>query len=117
MALLNSFLSWRMKKRIHQIELFLKYPHDVQGEVFHKLIQSAQNTEFGKKYSYSDIKTPKQFKERVPVVNYDAFKPWIQRVMQGEQNVIWNTEIKWFAKSSGTTSDKSKFIPVSKEAI
>src|SRR5438552_1432517 len=115
MALLNSILSWWMKKRIHQIELFLKYPHDVQSEVFLKLIQSAQDTEFGKKYSFSDIKTPKQFRERVPITDYDSFKPWIQRVLQGEQNIIWNTEIKWFAKSSGTTSDKSKFIPVSKE--
>ncbi|MBK5286039.1 MAG: GH3 auxin-responsive promoter family protein [Bacteroidia bacterium] len=117
MALLNSFLSWWMKKRIHQIELFLKYPHDVQRDVFQKLIQSAQNTEFGKKYSYSEIKTPKQFKERVPITDYDSLKPYIQRTMQGEQNILWNTEIKWFAKSSGTTSDKSKFIPVSHEAI
>jgi hypothetical protein len=117
MALLNSFLSWWMKKRIHQIELFLKYPHDVQREVFQKLIQSAQNTEYGKKYSYSDIKNPTQFKERVPIVNYDGLKAYIQRTMQGEQNILWNTEVKWFAKSSGTTSDKSKFIPVSKEAI
>ena len=117
MALLNSLLSWWMKKRIHQIDLFLKYPYDVQQEVFHKLIQSAQNTEYGKKYSYSDIKTPKQFRERVPIVNYDSLKPYIQRVMKGEQNILWHSEIKWFAKSSGTTSDKSKFIPVSKEAI
>jgi hypothetical protein len=117
MALLNSFLSWWMKKRTHQIELFLKYPHDVQNDVFHKLIQSAKSTEYGKKYFFSEIKTPAQFRERVPIVNYDSIKPFIQRTMNGEQNILWNTEIKWFAKSSGTTADKSKFIPVSHEAI
>ena len=117
MALLNSFIAWRMKKRIHQIELFLKYPHDVQNDVFHKLISSAKNTAYGRQHSFSDIKTPAQFRERVPVVNYELIKPFIQCVMQGEQNILWNTEIKWFAKSSGTTADKSKFIPVSREAI
>src|SRR5258705_13974216 len=117
MPLLNSFLSWWMKKRIHQIELFIKYPHEVQQDVFQRLISSAYNTEWRKKYDYHSIKTIKDFRNRVPMQDYESLKPHIQRLMSGEQNILWPSEIKWFAKSSGTTSDKSKFIPVSYEAI
>jgi hypothetical protein len=117
MALLNSLLSWWMKKRIHQIELFIKYPHEVQQDVFQRLISSAQNTEWGKKYGYHSIKTIRDFRNQVPMQDYESLKPFIQRLMSGEQNILWSSEIKWFAKSSGTTSDKSKFIPVSYEAI
>ncbi|WP_461486006.1 GH3 auxin-responsive promoter family protein, partial [Pedobacter sp.] len=112
-----SIFTWYMKKRIHQIELFMKYPLDVQDEWLHTLIASAENTEWGKLYDYRSILTVQQFKERVPIQNYDTLKPYIERMLQGEQNVLWPSEIKWFAKSSGTTSDRSKFIPVSEEAL
>lgn len=117
MALINSVLSWLIKKRIHQIELFMKYPHEVQGEWFRKLIQAGQDTEWGKKYGYDSIKTPEEFKERVPLNTYESIKPYIDQIRSGQQGVLWPTEIKWFAKSSGTTSDKSKYIPVSQEAL
>ena len=117
MAIVNSIFTWYMKKRIHQIELFIKYPLDVQEEWFHTLISSAENTEWGKLYDYRSILTISQFKERVPIQNYDTLKPYIERMLQGEQNILWPSEIKWFAKSSGTTSDRSKFIPVSEEAL
>lgn len=117
MAIVNSIFTWYMKKRIHQIELFMKYPLDVQDEWLHTLIASAENTEWGKLYDYRSILTVQQFKERVPIQNYDTLKPYIERMLQGEQNVLWPSEIKWFAKSSGTTSDRSKFIPVSEEAL
>jgi hypothetical protein len=117
MAIVNSIFTWYMKKRIHQIELFMKYPLDVQEEWLHSLIASAQNTEWGKQYDYKSILTIAQFKERVPLQNYDTLKPYIERMLKGEQNVLWPSEIKWFAKSSGTTSDRSKFIPVSEEAL
>lgn len=117
MAIVNSIFTWYMKKRIHQIELFIKYPLDVQEEWLHTLISSAENTEWGKKYDYKSILTASQFKERVPIQNYDTLKPYIERMLKGEQNVLWPSEIKWFAKSSGTTSDRSKFIPVSEEAL
>jgi len=106
-----------MKKRVHQIELFMKYPLDVQEEWFHTLISTAEDTEWGKKYDYSSIETPDQFKERVPIQTYDTLKPFIERMLKGEQNILWPSEIKWFAKSSGTTSDRSKFIPVSEESL
>jgi len=117
MAIVNSIFTWYMKKRIHQIELFMKYPLDVQDEWLHTLISSAENTEWGKLYDYKSILTLSQFKERVPIQNYDTLKPYIERMLKGEQNVLWPSEIKWFAKSSGTTSDRSKFIPVSTEAL
>lgn len=117
MAIFNSILSWVMKKRNHQIELFMKYPDEVQEELLHNLILEARYTQWGKTYDYRSIASTRGFKERVPVQNYDTLKPYIERVMQGEQNLIWPSEIKWFAKSSGTTSDKSKFIPVSEESL
>lgn len=117
MALLNSVLSWLMKKRFHQIELFMKYPHEVQDELFKKLITSGKNTEFGKKYDFASINNIPIFKERIPVSTYETFKPYIDRLRKGEQNILWNSEIKWFAKSSGTTSGKSKYIPVSSESL
>jgi hypothetical protein len=117
MTIVNSFLNWYMKKRMHQIELFIKYPDEVQEEWFFSLITDATNTEWGKKYDYRSIEKIQQFKERIPVQNYDTLKPYIEKMLAGEQNVLWPSEIKWFAKSSGTTSDRSKFIPVSEESL
>jgi hypothetical protein len=117
MALINSVLSWLMKKRFHQIELFIKYPHEVQEEWFKKLITNASETEWGKMYDYKSINIVNEYKERVPINDYEALKPYINRLRNGEQNILWNSEIKLFAKSSGTTSDRSKYIPVSQEAL
>ncbi|MDP4281114.1 MAG: GH3 auxin-responsive promoter family protein [Bacteroidota bacterium] len=117
MALINSVLSWIMKKRIHQIELFMKYPHEVQEDWFRRLIATARNTEFGKAYDFRSIETQNEFRSRVPLNDYNSLKPYIERLKQGEQNLLWPGEIKWFAKSSGTTGDKSKYIPVSEEAM
>ncbi|MCD4697272.1 MAG: GH3 auxin-responsive promoter family protein [Bacteroidales bacterium] len=117
MALINSVLAWLMKKRFHQIELFMKYPHEVQEEWFKRLVSSAKNTEWGKKYNYASISKPDIYRQRVPINDYNDLKPYINRLRTGEQNILWNSEIKLFAKSSGTTADKSKFIPVSEEAL
>ena len=106
-----------MKKRIHDIELFLKYPHEVQQELFFNLTQRASKTEYGKRFGFSEIQKYEHFQERVPIVTYEDLFPYIQRLMKGEQNLLWPTEIKWFAKSSGTTNARSKFIPVSNEAL
>ncbi len=117
MAFINSVFSWLLKKRFHQIELFMKYPHEVQEEWFKKLIANAKDTEWGKKYDYKSIHTLSDYKNRVPLTDYESLNPYITRLRNGEQNLLWNTEIKLFAKSSGTTSDKSKYIPVSQEAL
>ena len=117
MGLINSIMTWVIQKRIHQIELFIKYPHEVQEELFRKLIQTAKNTEFGELYDFSSIQTYDQFRQRVPVHTYEKTFPYIDRLMKGEQNILWPSEIKWFSKSSGTTNARSKFIPVSQEAL
>lgn len=118
MGLINSILTWVMKKRIHQIELFMKYPHEVQDELLiKKLIETAHLTEFGKKYDFHSIETYEQFRNRIPIHTYEQTFPYIQRLLRGEQNILWPSEIKWFAKSSGTTNARSKFIPVSQESL
>jgi len=114
---INSIISWFLRKRKHQIELFLKYPTEVQEELLFKLLKTARNTEFGKKHEFSSIKDYSQFIEKIPIQKYETFEPLIERCRSGEQNLFWPTKIKWFAKSSGTTNAKSKFIPVSDEAL
>ncbi len=117
MKFINSLFSWLIKKRLHQIDLFMRYPVEVQHDLFKSLIQSGADTEFGKKFGYSGITTVKEFQERVPVHSYEDLQPYIEQVRSGKQQVLWPTEVKWFAKSSGTTDAKSKFIPVSWEAL
>lgn len=99
------------------MELFMKYPHEVQDEWLKKLIVQARYTEFGKKYSFEDIVNYDDYKRRVPVYTYEQLYPYIERLLHGEQNILWPSEVKWFAKSSGTTNARSKFIPVSPEAM
>jgi hypothetical protein len=106
-----------MKKRIHQMELFMKYPHEVQDEVLKKLIAAGRYTQFGQKYSFEDLVNYEDFKKRVPVHTYEQLYPYIERLLHGEQNILWPSEVKWFAKSSGTTNARSKFIPVTSEAL
>lgn len=113
----NSIASWFLKKRFHQIELFLKYPNEVQNELLLDLIDEAKDTEFGKEYDFASIKNYKTFTERVPVTTYEAYEHLIERSRLGEQNIFWPKPIKWFAKSSGTTNSKSKFIPVSNDSL
>ncbi|HRW75224.1 MAG TPA: GH3 auxin-responsive promoter family protein, partial [Saprospiraceae bacterium] len=115
--IINSIASWILKKRIHQIELFQKYPHEVQEELLFNLLKAAENTVVGLKYDFSSIDTYRTFAERVPVTCYEEIEHLIEQSRRGAQNVFWNTPIKWFAKSSGTTNAKSKFIPVSNEAL
>tara|TARA_B100001250_G_scaffold207994_1_gene178557 strand:- start:14 stop:1531 length:1518 start_codon:yes stop_codon:yes gene_type:complete len=115
--LFNSIASWFLKKRIHQMELFIKYPIEVQKELLDTLIKNARETEIGKLYDFNSIKNYKSFKNRVPIVDYDKIEKLINRSRKGEQNIFWPSQIKWFAKSSGTTNSKSKFIPVSNESL
>jgi len=114
---LNSVFGWFMKKRIHQIDLFMKYPVEVQGELFHNLIDEAALTRFGVDHGFSAIRSVEDFKKAVPIRNYEAFKPYIELLREGQQNILWPSKLKWFAKSSGTTDAKSKFIPVTTEAL
>ena len=115
--LFNSVASWFLKKRIHQIELFMKYPNEVQEELLYKLISSASKTEVGLNYDFRSIENYDDFKNRLPIVSYENIYEEIERCRKGEQNIFWPSPIKWFAKSSGTTNSKSKFIPISTESL
>lgn len=115
--LFNSVISWYFKKRIQHVQYSIENPIEIQQNLWKRLIREASGTEFGRLYGFDSLRHSDDFKQRIPVHTYETLKPYIQRVMRGEQNVLWPTEIKWFAKSSGTTSDKSKFIPVSFEAL
>ena len=102
---------------MHQIELFIKYPNEVQQDVLNGLIDSAKDTFIGKKFDFSSINCYKDFSEKVPVFSYEEFSDKIELARKGENNIFWSSKIKWFAKSSGTTNAKSKFIPVSDESL
>lgn len=113
----NTIFGWLIKKRIHQIELFRKYPKEVQKEWLERLVEKGRQTLFGEKYQFDSIHNYEDFKEKVPLQDYDDVKSWVDRAVEGQDSVLWPGETKWFAKSSGTTSDRSKFIPVTKDSL
>jgi hypothetical protein len=117
MKLLSPAISKLARMRLWRIENWVNNPKATQRGVLQHLVTSAQYTAFGKKYNFTGLFTVRDFKNAVPIHEYDDIKPYIQRMMEGEENVLWNTPITWFAKSSGTTSDKSKFIPISEESL
>ena len=117
MPLLSPAISSLARMRHWRIDGWRSHPVDAQREVMQNLITSAQYTEFGRKYNFHDLFSIRDFKKAVPIHEYDDLKPYIERIMRGEQNLLWNSPIYWFAKSSGTTSDKSKFIPISEESL
>jgi hypothetical protein len=117
MDFLNETLVWLMKKRLPRIQAFMDRPMDTQETMFWQLIQTAKNTEWGKKYDFRSISSIRDFQQRVPISSYEDLFPFIERIMKGEQNVLWPSNIQHFAKSSGTTNARSKFIPVSKECL
>jgi hypothetical protein len=112
-AIARKFLS----KRIRQIESFSVDFEQIQRNQLSYLLVSAGETEFGKKYKFNEIKTPDVFSSRIPIIEYDSLVPQIDRMLQGEEDVLWKGRIKHFAQSSGTTSAKSKYLPVSKQSM
>ena len=117
LPIINSVATWILKKRIHQIELFIKYPNEVQEELLMNLIRTAERTQIGLEYEFESIKSYQTFADRVKISTYECLEPLIEQTRKGAQNIFWPTPIKWFAKSSGTTNSKSKFIPVSADAL
>lgn len=114
---ITKLISKAFSSRLKEIELYTTRPGEIQDKVFRHLLHKAENTEWGKMYDYKSIKSYEDFKSRVPLQTYEEIKPYVQRLRQGEQNLLWPSQIRWFAKSSGTTNDKSKFLPVSKESL
>jgi len=102
---------------MYQIERFMEHPLEIQNNVFHELIRKGTNTEFGLNHSFWDINDLDSYQKHVPIRNYEQLYPYIEKILKGEQNILWPSNIRWFAKSSGTTNDRSKYIPVSKDAL
>ena len=117
MKFLSPAISKLARMRLWRIENWSNHPVAVQREVLQELVTAAQYTEFGRKYNFSKLFSLREFKKKVPIHEYNDLKPYIERMMNGEENILWNTPVTWFAKSSGTTSDKSKFIPISEESL
>jgi GH3 auxin-responsive promoter len=117
MSLLNDVMLFFMKRRAERIKHFMANPIEVQHTVFHQLIEAARHTAWGEKYSYGSIQTIQDFQNRVPVSSYEDLYPYIERVLRGEQNVLWPSDVEWFAKSSGTTNARSKYIPITPESL
>lgn len=117
MRLLSPAISTLARLRLWSVEQWIKDAVSIQFDVWQDLLTAGQNTEFGRKYHFSGIQSLQEYKKQVPIHEYDDLKPYIERMMNGEENLLWNTPVEWFAKSSGTTSEKSKFIPISKESL
>ena len=117
MKFLSPAISRLARWRYSAIEHWLLDPIRTQREVLQDLITHGQYTELGRKYGMNDVFRIRDFKKAVPIHQYEDLQPYIERLMNGEQNLLWNTPVYWFAKSSGTTSSKSKFIPITDESL
>tara|TARA_B110000438_G_scaffold80320_1_gene80318 strand:- start:13510 stop:15033 length:1524 start_codon:yes stop_codon:yes gene_type:complete len=113
----NTILSSILKKRINQIRLVNKKPFETQKRNFKYLINKGENTKFGSDHFFQKIKNYTDFSDKIPVRNYEDLFPYIEEIRSGGENILWPGETKLFAKSSGTTNAKSKFIPLSKDAL
>ncbi len=117
MTFINTLLGLFTQKRLSQIDYFKAHPVKVQRDTWQELLTRGKSTEYGKRYGFDTILTPEQYRERVPVVSYEEISGEVRRMMEGESGILWPEETRWFAKSSGTTDAKSKFIPVSPSAL
>lgn len=116
-AIFNSVVNWFIRRRMDQINHFINYPIETQNKILFSQLSQAKDTEYGIKYGFRDISTYREFVNQVPLVTYEEFEPYIEKARKGEKNVIWTGQIQKFAKSSGTTNAKSKFIPISEESL
>lgn len=116
-GLINKVMEMVMRKRMRQIENFISYPTETQENILFGNLSAARNTEYGKLYGFHDVNSYESFKSQVPLVTYEQFEPFIDKARKGIPDVSWKGKIKWFAKSSGTTNAKSKFIPISDQSL
>ncbi|MCB2410416.1 GH3 auxin-responsive promoter family protein [Hymenobacter lucidus] len=115
--MIDSILTWTVQRRLASIDHFRQHPHEVQARVLQELLLKARATEWGQRYGFADAPNAAEFARRVPISSYEALYPAIERVLRGEPDVLWPGRVQWFAKSSGTTNARSKFIPVTREAL
>ena len=103
--------------RLKELERYAAHGVEIQAEMLKYLTQSAKDTEYGRRHIFGSITSYESFAANVPVNTYEDLKDGIDRMRHGEPSVMWPGVVKWYAKSSGTTNDKSKFIPVSREGL
>ncbi len=109
---LNSIMRYVLKKRMRRIRYFSAHPHTVQSALLSQFVNTARHTEWGRIHNFGNVRNAAHFAQNVPIQDYETLKPYINRMMYGERDVLWAGQVSWFSKSSGTTSDKSKYIPV-----
>ena len=117
MHIINPIGKFYFNTRIPSIDRFINNPAEAQQGVFAYLLNRGANTEFGKAHHFIDIKNYQDFKKNIPLQDYETLKPFFKRMQASEADILWPGTIRWFAKSSGTTNDASKFIPVSEEGL
>ena len=114
---ITDLVNWRLSSRIPRLEFMREQPVAAQEQVFRELMAAAALTDYGKAHGLTPATTYAEFAAAVPIVNYDKLYPWIERMLQGEANVLWPGRVGWFSKSSGTTNAASKFIPMPPESL
>lgn len=117
MRIVTNGFSFFYRHRQRIVESYNQQSEAIQHNQLKKLLKKAGHTEWGIKYDYQSIHDYATFAQRVPLQSYDSLKPFIERMVNGEKNILWPSTVKWYAKSSGTTNDKSKFIPVTPEIL
>ncbi|RPD49251.1 hypothetical protein DNI29_00150 [Hymenobacter sediminis] len=115
--MISTVLTWAVQRRLANVEHIRRYPHEAQQQVLHELLQQARTTEWGQRYGFGDGLSGREFAQRLPISSYEELYPEIERVLRGEANVLWPGTVQWFAKSSGTTNARSKYIPVTHESL
>lgn len=110
--LFNKTMKQYLALRYRRIESYMREPFEIQAYWLKELINLSENTQYGKKHNFRKINDAATFAEAVPVTDYERISPYIKRMMLGEEDVLWPGRVKWFSKSSGTTSGRSKYIPV-----
>ena len=113
----NAVFSHIIKKRLPRIQRFSKNPIECQKEVLDFLLSNAKNTSFGKEYDFVNIQSKENFQTMIPLSDYDSLKPYIDREIDGDENVLWPGKTSWFAKSSGTTAQSAKLLPITVDSL
>lgn len=117
MSIVNKVASTVLKRNMNRIKRFIERPQETQEKVFQTLIAHGRNTRWGKDHHYDDIRSWKDYHKQVPINTYEELRPYVERLLAGEKNLLWDGKTPYMAKSSGTTSSKSKFIPVTTDAL
>ena len=103
--------------RRRELERYINKGEEMQHEILQYLVKRGKDTEYGRKYLFSTINNYNDFAQNIPLNTYEELKGYIERMRHGERNILWPGQVKWYAKSSGTTNDKSKFIPITHEGL